>query len=71
MEGDGLITEQEVIDTLRGKVMTTKEFLLSFRKRIKKDPRNRDVITAILKKVAKSNKATDPNSRTLELRSEY
>lgn len=68
---EGLITEQEVIDTLRGKVMTLKEFLLSFRKRIKKDPRNRDAISAILKKVAKSNRSSDPNTRTLELRPEY
>ncbi|KAL7315663.1 transcription factor IIF subunit tfg1 [Mucor circinelloides] len=68
---DDLITEQEVIDTLRGKVMTTKEFLLSFRKRIKKDSRNRDIITTLLRKVAKSNRSSDPNTRTLELKPEY
>ena len=68
---DDLITEQEVIDTLRGKVMTTKEFLLSFRKRIKKDPRNRDIITTLLRKVAKSNRSSDPNTRTLELKPEF
>ncbi|CAO3653098.1 unnamed protein product [Mucor fragilis] len=68
---DDLITEQEVIDTLRGKVMTTKEFLLSFRKRIKKDSRNRDIITTLLRKVAKSNRSSDPNTRTLELKPEF
>jgi transcription initiation factor TFIIF subunit alpha len=67
---EDLITEQEVIDTLRGKTMTTKEFLMSFRKRIKKNHRNRDIITALLKKVAKSNRSADPNTRTLELKPE-
>ncbi|KAI7902644.1 uncharacterized protein BX663DRAFT_473038 [Cokeromyces recurvatus] len=67
----GLITEQEVINTLRGKIMTTKEFLMSFRKRIKKDPRNRDIITTLLRKVAKSNRSSDPNTRTLELKPEF
>lgn len=67
---EDLITEREVIDTLRGKTMTTKEFLMSFRKRIKKNHRNRDIITALLKKVAKSNRSADPNTRTLELKPE-
>lgn len=68
---DDLITEQEVIDTLRGRIMTTKEFLLSFRKRIKNNDKNRDIITNLLKKVAKRNASSDPSTRMLELKPEY
>ncbi|KAI9249490.1 hypothetical protein BDA99DRAFT_523940 [Phascolomyces articulosus] len=67
---DDLITEEEVIATLRGKRMTTKEFLMHFRKRIKKNDRNRDIITSLLKKVARHNTTDDPNTRVLELRPE-
>lgn len=65
---EDLITEQEVIETLRGRKMTTKEFLISFRKRIKKNPRNREVITALLKKVARHSASNDPNTHILELK---
>ncbi|KAI8079532.1 uncharacterized protein B0P05DRAFT_586991 [Gilbertella persicaria] len=69
---DELITEREVVETLRGKTMTTKEFLYNFRKRIRKNNRNRDIITQLLKKVAKSSRGTnDPSTRTLELKPEY
>ncbi|KAI9484739.1 hypothetical protein BDB00DRAFT_853846 [Zychaea mexicana] len=67
---DDLITEEEVIATLRGKRMTTKEFLMHFRKRIKKNASNRDIITGLLKKVARHNTTDDPNTRVLELRPE-
>ncbi|KAI7853341.1 hypothetical protein BDC45DRAFT_510987 [Circinella umbellata] len=67
---DDLITEEEVIATLRGRRMTTKEFLMHFRKRIKKNDRNRDIITGLLKKVARHNTTDDPNTRVLELRPE-
>lgn len=68
---DELITEQEVIDTLRLRPMSTKDFLMSFRKRIKNNDKNRDIITNLLKKVAKRNTASDPSMRMLELRPEY
>lgn len=67
---DDLITEQEVIETLRGRRMTTKEFLMSFRKRIKKNPRNREIVTALLKKVARHSASDDPNTHMLELKPE-
>jgi transcription initiation factor TFIIF subunit alpha len=67
---DDLITEQEVINTLRGKKMTTKEFLMSFRKRIKRDQRNRDIISNLLKKVARHTVTGDDNARMLELKPE-
>ncbi|KAI8144060.1 hypothetical protein BJV82DRAFT_490411, partial [Fennellomyces sp. T-0311] len=67
---DDLITEKEVVDLLRGKRMTTKEFLMHFRKRIKKNASNRDIITSLLKKVARHNTTDDPNTRVLELRPE-
>ncbi|KAG1448183.1 hypothetical protein G6F56_009018 [Rhizopus delemar] len=67
---DDLITEQEVIETLRGRKMTTKEFLMSFRKRIKKNPRNREIVTALLKKVARHSASDDPNTHMLELKPE-
>ncbi|KAI8882030.1 Rap30/74 interaction domain-containing protein [Backusella circina FSU 941] len=67
---EDLITEQEVINTLRGKKMTTKEFLMSFRKRIKKDQRNRDIISNLLKKVARHTVTGDDNARMLELKPE-
>ncbi|KAI7861830.1 hypothetical protein BDF14DRAFT_1863800 [Spinellus fusiger] len=65
---DDLITEQEVIDTLRGERMTTKEFLMRFRKRIKKNERNREIVTELLKKVARHNVTGDPKTRTVELK---
>lgn len=68
---DELITEREVIDTLRGRTMTTKEFLMSFKRRIKSNDQNRGIITDLLKKVAKRNTSGDPNTRMLELRPEY
>lgn len=67
---EGLITEQEVIATLRGRKMTTKEFLMHFRKRIKKNENNRKIITTLLKKVARHHTSDDPNQRILELRPE-
>ncbi|KAF7728149.1 hypothetical protein EC973_006664 [Apophysomyces ossiformis] len=65
---EDLITEEEVIETLRGRKMTTKEFLMRFRKRIKKNEQNRDIITALLKKVAKHSGTDDPKTRMLELK---
>lgn len=66
---DSLITEDEVIQTLRGKKLTTKEFLMHFRKRIKKNEKNREIITGLLKKVARHNTSEqDPTKRVLELR---
>ncbi|OBZ85859.1 Transcription initiation factor IIF subunit alpha [Choanephora cucurbitarum] len=71
-EEEDLITEKEVIDTLRGKTMTTKDFLYNFRKRIRRNNRNREIITQLLKKVARSSKgSTDPNTRMLELKPEF
>ncbi|KAI8361763.1 hypothetical protein BD560DRAFT_355912 [Blakeslea trispora] len=71
-EEEDLITEKEVIETLRGKTMTTKEFLYNFRKRIRRNNRNREIITQLLKKVARSSKgSTDPNTRMLELKPEF
>lgn len=67
---EDIITEEEVIATLRGKKMTLKEFLMHFRKRIKKNERNREIITGLLKKVARHNSKDDPNTKTLELRPE-
>lgn len=66
-----LITEQEVIDTLRGHPMTTKEFLMNFRKRIKGNEQNRNIITDLLRKVAKRNNTADPTTRLLELKAEF
>lgn len=66
-----LITEQEVINTLRARPMTTKEFLMNFRKRIKSNEQNRSNITDLLRKVAKRNNTADPNARMLELKPEY
>lgn len=68
---DDLITEQEVIDTLRGHPMTTKEFLMNFRKRIKSNDQNRNIITDLLRKVAKRNNSADPSTRLLELKPEF
>ncbi|OAD81349.1 hypothetical protein PHYBLDRAFT_157115 [Phycomyces blakesleeanus NRRL 1555(-)] len=65
---EDLITEAEVIETLRGERMTTKEFLMRFRKRIKKNERNREIITELLKKVARHNVTGDPKTRTVELK---
>ncbi|KAI9354476.1 hypothetical protein BD770DRAFT_392424 [Pilaira anomala] len=66
-----LITEQEVINTLRARPMTTKEFLMNFRRRIKSNEQNRGNITDLLRKVAKRNNTADPNTRMLELKPEY
>ncbi|KAG2199946.1 uncharacterized protein EV154DRAFT_516371 [Mucor mucedo] len=68
---DNLITEQEVIDTLRGRPMTTKEFLMNFRKRMKSNDQNRTIITELLRKVAKRNNSADPHTRLLELKPEF
>ncbi|KAI8384985.1 uncharacterized protein BYT42DRAFT_564292 [Radiomyces spectabilis] len=65
------ITEAEVINALRGRSMTTKEFLIGFKRRIKRNDRNREIIMKILKKVARHNASHDPKTRTLELKSEY
>ncbi|KAH8547822.1 hypothetical protein BGW37DRAFT_508826 [Umbelopsis sp. PMI_123] len=69
--GDGdLITEAEVINALRGKRLTTKEFLSVFRKRLKKD-RNKDIITGLLKKVARHVDSGNPKEKLLELKPDY
>ncbi|KAI8086397.1 uncharacterized protein BX664DRAFT_335691 [Halteromyces radiatus] len=65
-----LITEEEVVETLRGRTMSTKDFLMRFRKRIKKNERNRDVITTLLKRVARHNVTSDPSVKMLELKPE-
>ncbi|KAI8997250.1 hypothetical protein BDB01DRAFT_770429 [Pilobolus umbonatus] len=67
---EDLITEEEVIEVLRGQRMTTKEFLMHFRKRIKKNYKNREIITGLLKKVARHNTSEDPRTRLLELKPE-
>lgn len=69
-EGD-LITEEEVIAVLRGKRLTTKEFLLHFRKRIKKNEQNRGIVTSLLKKVARHITTEGSDVRLLELNPEY
>ncbi|CAO3649535.1 unnamed protein product [Cunninghamella blakesleeana] len=69
--GSDLITEQEVINVLRGNSMTTRDFLMRFRKRIKKNERNREIITALLKRVARHNSTSDPNVKVLELKPEF
>ncbi|CAO3675686.1 unnamed protein product [Umbelopsis ramanniana] len=69
--GDGdLITEAEVVNALRGKRLTTKEFLSVFRKRLKKD-RNKDIITGLLKKVARHVDSGNPKEKLLELKPDY
>lgn len=68
--GGDLITEAEVINALRGKRLTTKEFLSVFRKRLKKD-RNKDIITGLLKKVARHVDSGNPKEKLLELKQEY
>lgn len=65
-----LITEAEVINALRGKRLTTKEFLSVFRKRLKKD-RNKDIITGLLKKLARHVDSGNPKEKLLELKPEY
>lgn len=66
-----LITEEEVIAVLRGKRLTTKEFLLHFRKRIKKNEKNREIVTSLLKKVARHITSDGSDVRLLELNPEY
>ncbi|KAG2237307.1 hypothetical protein BDF21DRAFT_442935 [Thamnidium elegans] len=66
-----LITEQEVIDTLRGHPMTTQDFLMNFRKRIKSNSQNRAIITDLLRKVARRSNSADPSTRMLELKPEF
>ncbi|KAI9269862.1 hypothetical protein BY458DRAFT_510643 [Sporodiniella umbellata] len=68
---DDIITEQEVIDTLKGRKMVTKEFLMCFRKRIKKNPRNREIVSDLLKKVARHCASDDPKINMLELKPEF
>jgi transcription initiation factor TFIIF subunit alpha len=65
-----IITEAEVVNALRGKALTTKELLSVFRKRLKKD-RNRDIITSLLKKVARHVDSGNPKEKILELKAEY
>ncbi|KAI8070839.1 hypothetical protein BC940DRAFT_295684 [Gongronella butleri] len=66
-----MITEAEVIDVLRSKPMSTKEFLLHFRKRIKKNEQNKTIMLSLLKKVARRTVTDDPNVKSLELKPEY
>ncbi|ORX52028.1 Rap30/74 interaction domain-containing protein [Hesseltinella vesiculosa] len=66
-----IITEAEVIDVLRNKPMTTKEFLLHFRKRIKKNEQNKTIVASLLKKIARRINTDDPNVKSLELKPEY
>ncbi|KAI8331011.1 hypothetical protein BC941DRAFT_475181 [Chlamydoabsidia padenii] len=69
-DDNSLITEEEVVETLRGQTMSTKDFLMRFRKRIKKNERNRDVITSLLKRVARQTVAGDSGVKMLELKPE-
>jgi transcription initiation factor TFIIF subunit alpha len=50
--------------------MSTKDFLMRFRKRIKRNERNRDVITSLLKRVARQTVASDSGVKMLELKPE-
>ncbi|KAI9312230.1 hypothetical protein BX666DRAFT_1989862 [Dichotomocladium elegans] len=63
-----LITEADVIAALRGKRMSTKEFLMLFKRRIKKNPKNREIVATLLKRVARHISTDDPKTRVLELR---
>ncbi|CAO3583705.1 unnamed protein product [Absidia cylindrospora] len=69
-DDSSLITEEEVVETLRGRTMSTKDFLMIFRKRIKKNERNRGIITSLLKRVARHNVTSDPSVKMLELKPE-
>ncbi|GAA5808222.1 hypothetical protein MFLAVUS_001607 [Mucor flavus] len=66
-----LITEQEVIDTLRGHPMTIRDFLRNFRKRIRKNDQNRRIVTELLQKLARRSVSADPSTRKLILKAEY
>lgn len=50
-QGVGLITEQEVINLLRNRTISTKELLSYFKLRLKED-RNKTVVFTIIKSVA-------------------
>lgn len=63
-----LITEQEVIDALRGHPMTTEDFLTIFRKRIKTNKQNRGIISKLIVKVAKH---SNSSPRKLLLKPEF
>ncbi|KAG2181933.1 hypothetical protein INT43_006858 [Umbelopsis isabellina] len=69
-DGGDIISEAEVVAALRGRKLTTKEFLSVFRKRLKKD-RNKDIITGLLKKVARHVDSPNPKEKLLELKPEY
>lgn len=69
-DGGDVISEAEVVAALRGRKLTTKEFLSVFRKRLKKD-RNKDIITGLLKKVARHVDSPNPKEKLLELKPEY
>lgn len=47
-----LLQEDEIIAFLRGKSLTTSDLIQHFKKRFKAQPRNREVIGSVLKKVA-------------------
>ena len=51
--GDGLLLqEDEIIAFLRGKTVTTGDLIQHFKKRFKAQPKNREVIGSVLRKVA-------------------
>ncbi|RUP44765.1 hypothetical protein BC936DRAFT_149039 [Jimgerdemannia flammicorona] len=65
-----LIIEQEVIAVLRGNRLTTKDFLSAFKKKLKKDERNKARITHFLKRVAR-HVDIEGSERLLELKPEF
>jgi hypothetical protein len=66
-----LITEEEVISALRRKQITTKEFVTTFKKRIKQDQRNKETLCAILKKVARHVPSTNDKVKKLQLKPKF
>ena len=47
-----LLQESDIITFLRGKAITTNDLIKHFKRRFKAEPRNREIIGGILKKVA-------------------
>ena len=61
-----LITEEDIINRLRGKSYKTMDLLTSFRDDMKNNPANRTILATLVKKVAKKSP-----SGTLELKDRY
>ncbi|KAK9710668.1 transcription factor IIF subunit tfg1 [Basidiobolus ranarum] len=47
-----LITEEEIVNLIRNNSLTTKDLITKIKKKLKADPRNKQLISAIVKKVA-------------------